>query len=141
MGLDRPLRLQEVEIPINSRISTHEGSKFVDPTQRSFFPHEILLLHISVRGVCDCDCDCDGVWSTPRPGCFTPRKDPVPIVQEVGWVPGPVWRGWIISPPSRFDSLTVQPVASCYTDYNVLITKLICRQILGQVSGQWATSE
>jgi hypothetical protein len=22
---------------------------------------------------------------------FTPRKDPVPIVQEAGWVPGPVW--------------------------------------------------
>jgi hypothetical protein len=24
-------------------------------------------------------------WSTPRPGRFTPRKDPVPIVQETGW--------------------------------------------------------
>jgi len=22
---------------------------------------------------------------------FTPRKDPVPIVQEVGWIPGSVW--------------------------------------------------
>jgi hypothetical protein len=29
----------------------------------------------------------------PRPGCFTPRKDPVPIVQEAGWAPGPVWTG------------------------------------------------
>ena len=27
---------------------------------------------------------------TPRPR-FTPGKDPVPIVQEAGWVPGPVW--------------------------------------------------
>ena len=27
---------------------------------------------------------------TPRP-LFTPGKDPVPIVQEVGWAPGPVW--------------------------------------------------
>jgi len=36
------------------------------------------------------------VSSTPRPH-FTPRKDPVPIVQEAGWVPGPVWTGgrWI----------------------------------------------
>ena len=36
--------------------------------------------------------DRDG-WSTPRPGSFTPRKDPVPIVQEAGWAPGPVWTG------------------------------------------------
>ena len=28
--------------------------------------------------------------STPRPH-FTPRKDPVPILQEAGWAPGPVW--------------------------------------------------
>jgi hypothetical protein len=27
------------------------------------------------------------------PGRFTPGKDPVPIVQEVGWAPGPVWTG------------------------------------------------
>ena len=24
---------------------------------------------------------------------FTPGKDPVPIVQEAGWAPGPVWKG------------------------------------------------
>ena len=24
---------------------------------------------------------------------FIPGKDPVPIVQEVGWAPGPVWTG------------------------------------------------
>ena len=30
------------------------------------------------------------VSSTPRPH-FTPRKDPVPILQEAGWAPGPVW--------------------------------------------------
>ena len=28
-----------------------------------------------------------GGWSTPRPGRFTPMKDPVPIVQEAGWAP------------------------------------------------------
>ena len=34
-----------------------------------------------------------GGWSTPRPGRFTPEKDPAPIVQTAGWVPGPVWTG------------------------------------------------
>jgi len=29
---------------------------------------------------------------TPQP-LFTPGKDPVPIVQESGWAPGPVWTG------------------------------------------------
>jgi hypothetical protein len=33
-----------------------------------------------------------GVSVMPRP-LFTPRKDPVPIVQEAGWAPGPVWMG------------------------------------------------
>ena len=34
-----------------------------------------------------------GGWSALRPGRFTPGKDPVPIVQEAGWAPGPVWTG------------------------------------------------
>jgi hypothetical protein len=29
----------------------------------------------------------------PRRDPFTPRKDPVPIVQEAGWAPGPVKTG------------------------------------------------
>jgi hypothetical protein len=32
------------------------------------------------------------VNSTPQPHS-TPGKDPVPIVQEAGWAPGPVWTG------------------------------------------------
>ena len=32
------------------------------------------------------------VSSTPRPH-FTPKKDSVPILQEAGWAPGPVWTG------------------------------------------------
>ena len=32
-----------------------------------------------------------GGWSTPRPGRFTPGKEPVPIVQEARWAPRPVW--------------------------------------------------
>ena len=52
----------------------------------------------------------------PRP-LFTPGKDPVRIVQEVGWAPGPVWTGAEnIAPPPEFDPRTVQPVASRYTD-------------------------
>ena len=35
-----------------------------------------------------------GEGSASRPGpLFTPGKDTVPIVQEVGWAPGPVWTG------------------------------------------------
>jgi hypothetical protein len=34
-----------------------------------------------------------GGGSTPRPGCFTPGKDPVPTVKEAGWTPRPVWTG------------------------------------------------
>ena len=31
--------------------------------------------------------------AAPRSGSFTPGKYPVPIVQEAGWAPGPVWTG------------------------------------------------
>jgi hypothetical protein len=34
----------------------------------------------------------EGVSVTPQP-LFTPGKDPVPIVQEARWAPGPVWTG------------------------------------------------
>jgi hypothetical protein len=33
----------------------------------------------------------EGGWSEPCPGHFNPGKDPVPIVQDAGWAPGPVW--------------------------------------------------
>ena len=33
-----------------------------------------------------------GISVTPRP-LYSPGKDTVPIIQEVGWVPGPVWKG------------------------------------------------
>jgi len=44
-------------------------------------------------------------WSTPRPGRFTPGKDPLSIVKKAGWVPGPVWMGAEKSQPYR-DSIT-----------------------------------
>jgi len=35
-----------------------------------------------------------GEGSASRPGrSLPPEKDPVPIVQEAGWAPGPVWTG------------------------------------------------
>jgi hypothetical protein len=35
-----------------------------------------------------------GEWSAARPDrSFPIGKDPVPIVQETGWAPGPVWTG------------------------------------------------
>jgi hypothetical protein len=43
----------------------------------------LLILNLDARR---------GGWSAPRLGRFTPGKDPVPIVQEAGWAPGPVWR-------------------------------------------------
>ena len=55
-----------------------------------------------------------GGWSTPRPGRFTPGKDPVPIVQEAGWTQGRSGRVRRISPltgirspdrPARSESL------------------------------------
>ena len=49
------------------------------------------------------------VSSTPRP-LFTPGKDPVPILQEAGWPPGPVWIGGK-SRPHR-DSIPDLPVRS-----------------------------
>ena len=52
----------------------------------------------------------------PRP-LFTPRKDPVPIVQEAGRAPGPVWTGAENLAPAGIRSRTVQPVASRYTDH------------------------
>ena len=49
------------------------------------------------------------VSSTPRPH-FTPAKDPVPVLQEAGWVPGPAWTGGK-SHPHR-DSIPDRPARS-----------------------------
>jgi hypothetical protein len=52
------------------------------------------------------------VSSTPRPH-FTPGKNPVPILQEAGWVPGPVWVGGK-SRPQR-ESIPDRPARSSVT--------------------------
>ena len=51
------------------------------------------------------------------PAALPPRNDPVHIVQEAGWSPGPVWMvAENPRPQPGFDPRTVQLVASCYTD-------------------------
>ena len=55
------------------------------------------------------DCGTRSEWvvsSTPRPHSI-PGKDPVPIVQEAGWAPGPVWTGGKSNP--HRDSITDRP--------------------------------
>ena len=49
------------------------------------------------------------VSSTPRPH-FTPGKDTVPILQEAGWAPGPVWTGVKFRP--HWDSIPDRPARS-----------------------------
>jgi len=55
-----------------------------------------------------------GEWSAARPDrTLPPGKDPVPILEEAGWAPGPVWtggksrphRGSIPDRPARSQSL------------------------------------
>ena len=66
----------------------------------------------------------DGVGGQCQaPAVLLPGKDPVPIVEEAGWAPGPVWTGAEnLSPPPGFDPRTVQPLASRYTDYATRLT-------------------
>ena len=46
---------------------------------------------------------------------FTPGKEPVPIVQEVGWAPEPVWIGAENLAPTGIRSL--DPPARCESLY------------------------
>jgi len=62
--------------------------------------------------------------STPQPQ-FTPGKDPVPVLQEAGWVSGPIWTGGK-SRPHR-DSIPYRPSRSqslyrlCYPAHYIYI--------------------
>ena len=48
---------------------------------------------------------------------LTHGKDPVSIVQEAGWVSGPVWTSAENFAPTGIRSPDFQPVGSRYTDY------------------------
>ena len=69
-----------------------------------------------------------GGWSTPRLGCFTPRKVPVPNC--IGGCVGPRdsvnWCGKS-RPPPGFGPRTVQPVASRYTDCAIAAHTIGCK--------------
>ena len=53
------------------------------------------------------------------PAALYPREDPVPIVWEAGWAPGPAWAGAKNLAPPGFDPRTVQLVASRYTAWGI----------------------
>jgi len=94
------------------------------------------------------------VSSTPRPH-FTSGKDPVPILQEAGWAPGPVWTGEKSRPhqdsipdrPARSQSLyrlsypvhRLGLVAYCYK-YDVcrrVVKKIRRKTPLGRCKCRW----
>jgi hypothetical protein len=45
------------------------------------------------------------------------ERDLVPIIQEAGWGPRPLWVGADLASPPGFDLRTIYPVASRYVDY------------------------
>jgi len=61
------------------------------------------------------------------PAALTPGKDPLPILQEVWWAPGPVWTGRK-SRPNR-DSFSDRS-AIRYTDWDTLPTILLILHVI-----------
>jgi hypothetical protein len=60
-----------------------------------------------------------GGWFTPQCSRLSPRKGPIPIVQEPEWALGPVWTGMENLTPSGFDIRTSQSAASRCTTYHL----------------------
>ena len=60
-----------------------------------------------------------GVWSASLPGRLYPGKEPVPVIQEAGWAPEPLWIGAENLLLPGFDPRTLQAVASRYTGYAI----------------------
>ena len=71
-----------------------------------------------------------GGWSTSRPGRFTPGKDPVPIILQAGWSPGPGWPADENFTVSGFDPRTVQHVASLFIIIIIIVIIIITRILL-----------
>jgi hypothetical protein len=55
---------------------------------------------------------------TPRP-LYSRERDPVPIVQEAGWAPGPVWTAAENLSSTGIRSPDRPVLASRYTDYAI----------------------
>ena len=75
------------------------------------------------------------VSSTPRPH-FTPGKEPVPIVQEAGWAPGPVWMGRK-SRPHR-DSIPDRPARSQSLYRMSYLAHILRSSDIDKTSGKWS---
>jgi hypothetical protein len=58
------------------------------------------------------------VSSAPRPH-FTPVKDTLPIVQEAGWAPGPVWTDYNVRTVVIYDleEISIQIYRNYGTDF------------------------
>ena len=56
------------------------------------------------------------------PAALYPGKDPVPILQEAGWTPGPVWTGGKSHPHRDFFKLK-------YVYLNILTSVTMCIRI------------
>ena len=86
-----------------------QNTASVKTLSRAAFPNTVQTLKINVKstleeatkgkrgssGIASCTLSLSSAldgsgWSTPRPGRFTPGKNPVPIVQEAGWASEPV---------------------------------------------------
>jgi hypothetical protein len=67
-----------------------------------------------------------GFSVTPRQHS-TPRKDPVPIVQEAGWAPGPVWTGAENLVPTGIRSTDVPARSQSYRlSYRAHSQRILC---------------
>jgi hypothetical protein len=67
-----------------------------------------------------------GEGSASRPGrSLPPGKTPYPLYRKLGGPEGRFGQMRKIQPPPRFDPGTVQPVASCCTDYATRPTHVI----------------
>ena len=80
-------------------IFSHDVSDPFQPEGRFLSLQEVLTflfqqVCFSVYSVISWRC-IKGIQNTVESGYtrFTPGNDPVPIVQEAGWAPGPVWTG------------------------------------------------
>ena len=78
------------------------------------------------------------VSSTPRLH-FTPGKDPVPVLQEAGWAPGPVWTGGKSRPhrdliPDRPACSSVAILTELTGLHKYLLTPW-CRVLLEKLTG------
>jgi len=64
------------------------------------------------------------------PAASTPGKDPVPIVQDAGWAPGPVWTRAENLAPNR-DSIPDRPARS--QSLYLLSYPAHCKYVLGLI--------